>query len=170
MDAFVGGAIPFDDITMLALNYYGPVGEEEEKMNPSEKELVLPATKDSIGQITAMVDEELEALDCSIKAQMQLDVAIDEIYANIASYAYPEGGGEAKVVFSFDEETRTVTLTFTDQGIPFNPLLQEEPDVTLAAEERKEGGLGIFLVRKTMDAVDYRYEDGKNILSIQKKI
>ncbi|MBQ1492634.1 MAG: SpoIIE family protein phosphatase, partial [Blautia sp.] len=170
IDAFVGEAIPFDDITMLALNYYGPQREEEEKMNPFEKEFVMPATKDSIMELTAKVDEQLEALDCSIKSQTQLDVAIDEIYANIASYAYPEGGGQVTVRFSFDEESRAASLTFIDQGIPFNPLLQAEPDLTLAAEERAVGGLGIYLVMKTMDEMDYRYEDGKNILTIKKKI
>ena len=133
-------------------------------------ELTLAATLESITKVTAWIDEQLEALDCPIKPQMQIDVAIDELFGNIVRYAYGESTGNATVQFAFDETTRNVSISFIDSGIPFNPLEQAEPDVTLSAEERKIGGLGIFLVRKTMDHVEYRHEDGKNILTIQKQI
>ena len=136
------------------------------------KKLTLKAARENIPKATAFIDEQLEALDCPMKAQMQLDVAVDELFANISLYAYPggEGTGEAEIGFAFDETAREISITFKDRGIPFNPLKSEEPDVTLSAEKRKIGGLGIFVVKKTMDSMDYRYEDGCNILTVKKHI
>ena len=134
------------------------------------KELTLKATIENIPQVTAFVDKQLEALDCPVKAQMQLDVAVDELFGNIARYAYGNGEGEATIRFSFDPSTHRVAITFMDNGAPFNPLEKTDPDVTLAAEDRAVGGLGIFLVKKTMDQLEYRLEDGRNILTIFKKI
>ncbi|MBQ4428089.1 MAG: ATP-binding protein [Oscillospiraceae bacterium] len=130
-------------------------------------ELTLTATTENIAAVTAFVDEELEKLDCSMKAQMQIDVAIDELFSNIAFYAY-ENGGDATV--RFDYADGVVTLTFIDSGKPYDPTKKDDPDTTLSAEERQIGGLGIFLVKKTMDSLDYRYEDGKNVLTIKKTI
>ena len=134
------------------------------------KEITLKAVIESIPQATSFVDEQLEAIECPMKAQMQLDVAIDELFCNIASYAYGAGEGEATLRFEYDPAARRVILSFIDEGIPFNPLKSAEPDVSLSAEERAIGGLGIFLVRKTMDGMAYRRENGKNILTIQKQI
>ena len=134
------------------------------------KEITLKAIVENIPQATAFIDEALEAVSCSMKAQMQIDVAMDELFANIARYAYARGGGEATVQFSFEKETRTVSITLIDSGIPFNPLSVAEPDTTSSAEDRPIGGLGIFLVRKTMDDMAYAYQDGKNILTIRKKV
>jgi anti-sigma regulatory factor (Ser/Thr protein kinase) len=100
---------------------------------------------------------------------MQIDVAVDELFGNIARYAYPEGAGRATVRIEPDPERQEVSITFLDRGIPYDPLQKEDPDVTLSAEERKIGGLGIYIVKKSMDAVSYRYEDGQNILCILKK-
>ncbi len=132
--------------------------------------LTLEATIDNIPVITDFINEQLEALDCAMKAQLQIDVAIDEVFTNIASYAYPEGAGMATVQIDFDAATRVASIVFEDDGIPFNPLKAKEPDITLSAEERPIGGLGIFLVRKTMDDVRYERRDDKNILTIEKKI
>ena len=134
------------------------------------KELTVPATLQNITVVTAFIDEQLEALDCSMKAQMQIDVAIDELFGNIAHYAYGDATGEATVRFGFDEAARTASIAFIDGGVPFNPLEKADPDVTLSAEERGIGGLGIFMVKKTMDDLTYRYEDGKNILTLYKQI
>ncbi len=134
------------------------------------KEWKGTAAVENIPAVTAFIDEQLEAASCSMKAQMQIDVAVDEVMANIAQYAYGDGTGEAAVRFELDEAERMVRITFADRGIPFNPLERPEPDVNLPAEERQIGGLGIFLVRKTMDGVAYRYEDGQNLLTLQKKI
>ena len=134
------------------------------------KELTVKATLENIPRVTAFVDAQLEALDCPVKAQTQLDVAIDELFSNIARYAYAPDTGEATVRFAFDGESRTVVITLIDSGVPFDPLAQAEPDVTLSAGEREIGGLGIFLVRRIMYSVDYSYENGNNILTIYKRI
>ncbi|MBR6185884.1 MAG: ATP-binding protein [Clostridia bacterium] len=134
------------------------------------KEITVHATVENISKVTAFVDEQLEKLACPMKAQMQLDVAIDELLGNIAHYAYAPGTGDATVRFDFDEAARVVSVTFLDSGVPFDPLVREDPNVHASAAERGVGGLGIYLVKKTMDRVDYRYADGKNILTIQKCI
>lgn len=134
------------------------------------KELTLPAAVESIETATDIINEELEALGCSLKAQMQIDIAVDEILGNIAHYAYAHGTGDVTVRMEASADGRTVTLTFTDGGVPYDPLAAEEPDVTLSAEEREIGGLGIFMVKKTMDEMMYEYRDGKNIFSVKKKI
>ena len=133
------------------------------------KEITLEATVQNIRTIIDWIDGELEQVNCPLKAQMQIDVAADEIMANISSYAYAPDTGNVTVGFSYDESSQTAAVTFTDYGIPFDPLKKEEPDVTLGAEERAIGGLGIFLVRKTMDEVSYHREGEKNILTIRKK-
>ena len=134
------------------------------------KEITVPATMENFSKVTAFVDEQLEGLSCPLKAQTQINVSIDELLSNIARYAYAPGTGVVTVRFCFDADTRTVSISFLDSGIPFDPLSQAAPDINAPAEERAVGGLGIYLVRKTMDRVDYRYADGKNILTIQKCI
>jgi anti-sigma regulatory factor (Ser/Thr protein kinase) len=101
---------------------------------------------------------------------MQIDVAVDELFSNIARYAYAPKSGEATVAFSYDEMAKEVSITFTDTGIPFNPLERSAPDTHVPLERRSIGGLGIHLVRKTMDGMEYEYRDGKNILTIHKLI
>ena len=134
------------------------------------KELTLAATVENIDVVTDFVNEQLEALECPMKAQMQIDIAIDEIFSNIAHYAYDPKVGEATVRVEVAEEPLSVIITFIDGGVPYDPLSAGDPDVTLSAEERTIGGLGIFMVKKSMDEITYHYEGGKNILSIRKKI
>jgi len=134
------------------------------------KELTIAATIENIEAVTAFVDEQLEMLDCPMKAQMQIDIAIDELFGNIAHYAYTPDVGEATVRVEVVEDPLSVIITFIDGGIPYDPLAAADPDITLSAEERTAGGLGIFMVKKSMDEIAYRYENGKNILSIRKKI
>ena len=134
------------------------------------KELRLKALVENIPLVTEFVDAQLEALDCPMKAQMQIDVAIDELFGNIAHYAYGGAEGEATVLFDFDADERLVSITFVDGGAAFDPLAQDDPDVTLSAEDRVAGGLGIFLVKKTMDGVEYRREGDENRLTIHKRI
>ncbi len=134
------------------------------------KEWTFEANIDRISWLTDQVNDELEKLDCPMKAQMQIDVAIDELLANIASYAYDLDAGETTVRFDFDADTRTVSLTFIDSGVPYDPLAKPDPDVTLSVEQREVGGLGIFLVKKTMDDMTYVRRDGRNELTIRKRI
>jgi len=134
------------------------------------KELTIAATVENIETVTEFVNEQLEALDCPMKAQMQIDIAIDELFSNIAYYAYHPETGDATVRVEVTEEPLSVVITFIDRGIPYDPLSGADPDISLRAEERAIGGLGIFMVKKSMDEITYRYEDGKNILSIKKRL
>lgn len=134
------------------------------------KELTIDATVENITQVTAFVDEQLEALGCPMKAQMQLDIAIDEIFGNIAHYAYTPQVGPATVQVEIVKDPLSVVVSFIDKGIPYDPLSREDPDVELSAEERKIGGLGIYMVKKSMDEITYEYKDGQNILRIKKQI
>lgn len=134
------------------------------------KELNISATVENIPVVTAFVDEQLEALNCPLKAQMQIDIAIDELFGNIAQYAYNPDIGSATVRVEVSEDPLAVIITFIDGGIPYNPLKADDPDITLSAEDRPLGGLGIYMVKKSMDAIIYEHRDGKNILSIKKTL
>ena len=134
------------------------------------KEITLDATASNIAVVTDFVNAELEVLGCPSKARMQLDVAIDEVFGNISRYAYGSAVGRATVRLGFDEVEREVTLTFVDSGSEFNPCEAPEPDITLMLEERPIGGLGLFMVKKMMDGMAYRREDGRNILTLRKRI
>ena len=132
------------------------------------KELELEALTDNLPQVISFVDEQLEAADCPMKIQMQIDIAVEEIFVNIAHYAYNPDVGTAKVRVEMLGEPPAVDITFIDNGIPYDPLAKADPDVTLSAEERQIGGLGIFMVKKSMDDVKYEYLDGHNILTLKK--
>ncbi len=134
------------------------------------KELTIAATVENIETVTDFVNEQLEALDCPMKAQMQIDIAIDELFGNIAHYAYNPHVGEATVRVEVIEDPLAVVITFIDKGVPYDPLAKSDPNTTLSAEEREIGGLGIFMVKKTMDDITYEYKDGQNILKIKKNI
>lgn len=133
-------------------------------------EITVPAELEKLKDVNDFIVEKLNELDCSARAQIQIEIAIEEIFVNIAHYAYNPVIGKATVRLSLDEEKEQVFLQFEDEGKPYNPLLREDPDVTLGAEERGIGGLGIYMTKKSMDDVTYCYEDGKNILTIMKKI
>ena len=134
------------------------------------KELTIAAKVENIEVVTNFVNEQLEALDCPMKAQMQIDIAIDELFGNIAHYAYNPVIGQATVRVEVTQDPLAVVITFIDNGVPYDPLAKADPDTTLSAEEREIGGLGIYMVKKTMDDITYEYQDGKNILKIKKNI
>ena len=163
IDLFAGTAPQFDDITMLVFDY-------KKKEGAAMKEKVFSARKEVLGDVIAFTEECLESFECPMKSTMAICVAVEEIFVNIASYAYGDSTGEAVLSFSFDEKERLMTLVVSDEGIPFNPLEREDPDITLSAADRDIGGLGIFITRKTMDTVSYRNENGRNILTMTKKI
>lgn len=131
-------------------------------------ELTLSATLENVAKVTEFVDEQLEARGCSMKAQMQIDIAIDELFSNIANYAYNPTVGPATIRVSVDGDPLAVTILFIDKGIPYNPLEKEDPNIGLSAEERQIGGLGVFMVKQLMDDMSYEYRDGQNILAIHK--
>lgn len=163
IDVFVGDSPQFDDITMLGFYY---AGTEEKKVS----ELTLEAKVENLDEVLAFVDGHLEQLDCPMKAKMQIDVAVEELYVNIAHYAYNPSVGSATVRVEVLQNPLAVSITFIDHGVPYDPLKKPDPDVTLSAEEREIGGLGIYMVKKSMDGIDYEYKDGQNILRIQKNI
>lgn len=134
------------------------------------KELTLDATIENVTAVTSFVDEQLERLGCPPESQAQIDIAIDELFSNIAYYAYNPETGPATVRVEVLEEPLSVEITFIDSGVAYNPLAKDDPDLSLSADEREIGGLGIFIVKKSMDDVAYEYKDGKNILRIRKNI
>ena len=138
------------------------------------KEITLKAVIDNLEEAMSFVSGEAEAMGCSMKNVMTMELVTDEIFSNIVFYAYKGMEEPGDVTIQIDEaeneEGKEIHLTFSDSGIPYDPLSREEPDVTLPAEEREVGGLGIFLVRKKMDDVQYRYEEGKNRLLLIKRL
>ena len=164
IDEFVGDAPQFDDITMLMLDYKSKRGGE------LMTNKTFQARTEALSDILGFVDEMLEKHECPMKIQTALCVAIEEVFVNIAHYAYQGKEGEVRLGIGFDEESRTITFRMADQGVPFDPLQKPDPDITLSAEEREIGGLGIFITKKTMDSVEYAYENGENVLTMTKKI
>lgn len=134
------------------------------------KEITVPAALGELDRVTDFINEELEAQGCPLKAQMQIDIAVEEIYVNIAHYAYHPGVGEATVRCAVGGDPLQVEIQFLDSGTPYNPLAKEDPDTSLPAEERQIGGLGIYMVKKSMDHITYNYGDGKNVLTIKKNL
>lgn len=134
------------------------------------KELTVEAVVENIGKVTEFTDRQLEEFGCPVKVQMQIDIAIDELFGNIAHYAYNPVAGPATVQVEVRQKPLEVIITFIDNGIPYDPLAKGDPDITLSAEEREIGGLGIYMVKKSMDEISYEYKDGQNILKIRKAL
>ena len=134
------------------------------------KELIVEAKRENLLEVQSFIDEQLEEVGCPMTTQIAIDVAVEELFVNIASYAYGQGEGIAVVQVTVHEDPLSVEITFIDNGVQYDPLAKEDPDVTLSAKERKKGGLGIFMVKNTMDNVSYEYKDGKNILTIKKNL
>ncbi|MBQ2662597.1 MAG: ATP-binding protein [Clostridia bacterium] len=133
------------------------------------KEITIEAITDNLDDVIAFVSGELENFGCSVKLQMQIELSVEEIFVNIAHYAYTQEVGMATICVDIDSENM-MSLTFTDRGVPYDPLKKPDPDITLSAEDRQIGGLGIFMVKKYMDDVIYEYKDGQNVLTLKKKI
>ena len=134
------------------------------------KELVVKSLTDNLESVLGFVDSELENCGCSPKTMIQIDIAVEELFVNIAHYAYGSDTGPATIRVERSEDPRAVTITFIDCGMPYDPLAKPDPDTTLSVEEREIGGLGIFMVKKSMDDMTYEYRDGKNILTIKKNL
>ena len=144
--------------------------ERTDKLTFSRNELELEAVDENLAQVQTFVDERLEAADCPPKAQMQIGVAVEEIFVNIAHYAYAPDKGSAAVRVEVGDDPVMVSITFIDQGMPYDPLARTDPDVSLPVSERDVGGLGVFLTKQLMDDVTYSYRDGRNILTLKKKL
>ena len=164
IDEFVGEAPQFDDITMLMFDY------KPQKAGANMTNRTFAAKTESLADILGFVEEMLESYECPMKIQMAVCVAIEEVFVNVAHYAYGDGQGDVTLGIGYDDATGTVTFRMADQGVPFDPLKKPDPDITLSAEDRDIGGLGIFITKKTMDQVTYAYENGENILTMIKKV
>lgn len=134
------------------------------------KTLTVPAKTDELDRITEFVNQELERYDCPMSIQLQIELAIEEIFVNIASYAYHPEDGEAEVRCDILQDPLRVVIQFLDHGKPYDPLAKENADISPEANEEREGGLGILLVKKAMDNIQYAYENGMNILTILKNL
>ena len=132
------------------------------------KNITVEATLENLEVVQNFVSEELENQGCPMKVMMQIEIAVEEIYVNIVHYAYNPTVGEATIRCEVTDNPMQVTIQFLDSGVPFDPLAKEDADITLSAEERDIGGLGIFMVKQSMDEVNYEYKDGKNVLTIKK--
>ncbi len=164
VDGFVQEAEQFDDLTMLCLEYKGA-----QRKTPL-KELTVDATVENVRAVTDFVGEVLEQADCPQKTRRQLNIVVDEVFSNIAQYAYGSALGTATVKAGLEEDGRTLVLIFQDGGMPYDPLSAKDPDTSLSAKDRPMGGLGILLVKKLMDEKTYVYENGQNVLTLRKKI
>ena len=134
------------------------------------KVLRIPARTDQLDAVQAFIDEQLSAIYCSLEEQIQLQIAVEELFVNIAHYAYNPEIGEAIIGCNVDQAPPSITIQFRDRGVPFNPLAREDADISLSAEDRDIGGLGIFMVKDYMDEVTYAYEDGQNVLTLRKTL
>lgn len=134
------------------------------------QELTITATVENLPVVTAFVEKHLENMNCSMKAQTQINIAIDELFGNIAHYAYRPDVGPATVRIEVLKEPLCVVITFIDHGVPYDPLKEKDPNTNLCIEERQLGGLGIYMVKKSMDEISYEYNNGQNILKIKKNM
>ncbi len=161
---YVGDYKQFDDITMLAFEYK----KQSEKRNDTIMKKEFLAKKDELDKVTEFIHEEASKF-VDMKTILKIDVVVEEIFINISNYAYPNTH-DGKVEVEIKNKDNKIIISFKDNGIPFNPLEKKDPDITLSVEEREIGGLGIFMVKKMMDNVEYMYKDNKNILIIEKNI
>ena len=159
--------VPDDGQVKLVRNGVIPDMADDNE-SPINDEIELNAQTENLPSVIEFVETFLERIGCPMKSLMQINVAVDEIFTNIASYAYHSGIGKAKIRLDQLTDPRAVQLTFIDSGIPYDPLAKEDPDVTLSASKRQIGGLGIFMAKKLMDDIKYEYRDGKNILRMKK--
>lgn len=164
---FVKGEPQFDDITMLCLKYLGTAPDEEDMPHA---QLTVPAKVDRLDEVTQFVAQQLEMADGNEEALFDISLAVEEIFVNIASYAYDGGEGDAQIDVCYEPGDRMAQIAFTDSGLPFDPTNRPPMDITQNPGERSIGGLGIHIVKKTMDEVKYRYLGGKNTLTIRKRL
>ena len=134
------------------------------------KKLQLEAKVENLQTVLDFIDGELESAECPMKVQMQIDVAVEELFVNVAHYAYEPETGDVTVSIDTENTPGKTVITLKDSGVPFDPTAKEDPDVTLSAAERQIGGLGIYMVKKSMDSLEYAYDDGCNIVTITKSM
>jgi len=175
IDAFAEGEPQFDDITQICLYYAGetgmePVAQEEESSCSQTEKWTVKAEEENLYPLLDRIEEILTQAGCGSKAGKQIGMAVEEIFINIVSYAYPEGAGNAEILVNIFPDKDLAEITLIDAGVPYDPLAKPDPDPEMSLEERQSGGFGIFMIREAMDEVEYKREDGKNILTIRKRL
>ena len=135
---------------------------------PKSKTITISAETQQLDDVLSFINAPLEALGVSEEEKVVIDIAVEEIYVNIALYAYDPGRGPVTLRWTLEDEPLSIQIDFMDRGTPYDPLAREDPDLTLSAEDRQIGGLGIYMVRKSMDEVSYEYRDGKNCFMMKK--
>lgn len=135
-------------------------------MDKISKELTIDANLENLDNVLQLVEGSLEIAECPMKVIMQIAVCVEEVFVNVANYAYGDKQGDCTITVEIQDNNAKITLI--DRGLPFNPLAKEDPDITLSADERQIGGLGIFMVKKSMDKVFYSNDDGNNIFIMEK--
>ncbi len=164
IDAFVGSAEQFDDITMLSMRYNGGTA------GGIHKKMKIEAKKENLDQVLEFIRSSMDEMTDSVKTKLQMELASEEIFVNIANYAYGAETGNVVIHVDMDRTNSQIAVTFIDSGTPYNPLEKADPDMAATAEDRQIGGLGIYMSKKTSDQMFYRYEDKKNILTIKKNL
>ena len=160
VEEFVGDVSQFDDLTMLCFERKAPGG--------GRQTLCVDATLENYADVIAFIDRLLEQNGCDEENRLRVQLAADEIFTNIVNYAYGAEGGKAEITFSCKDGI--AEITFADNGVPYDPLQKDDPDLTLSPEEMQIGGLGVFIAKNNMDAISYRYENHRNILTMSKNI
>ena len=133
-------------------------------------ELEIDAKLSNLEKVLDFVNSHLSNVECPEKTRIQVDIAVEEIFVNIAHYAYNPEVGKATIRVEISEKPLTISLTFMDSGKPYDPLSRKDPDVSLSSEQRQIGGLGIYMVKKSMDEIQYSYRNGTNMLTFKKKL
>ena len=137
---------------------------------PKSKTITISAETQQLDGVLEFINSPLDALGVPEEEKIVIDIAVEEIYVNIALYAYEPGRGPVTLSWTLEDEPLSIRIDFMDRGTPYDPLAREDPDVTLSAEDRQIGGLGIYMVRKSMDEVSYAYRDGQNCFSMKKRL
>ena len=135
-----------------------------------KEELIIEAVVDNLNAVNLFVHKSIEQFEISKRTLMQLDLVVEEIFVNIANYAYAPNTGLVKILLNMETEPLSISLTFIDSGIPYNPLEQSDPDISLSIDDRQIGGLGIFLTKNFVDDISYQFVNGQNVLRITKSM
>lgn len=139
-------------------------------METQKKEITVAATLENLDKVVCLVEDMLSITSCPAKVKMQIALCLEEVFVNVASYAYDGEEGSCTIAVStqYTDTDGMITLEITDDGRPFNPLEKEDPDISLSADDRQVGGLGIYMVKNYMDYKTYHYKNKKNMLRLDK--
>lgn len=134
------------------------------------KKTRIPAELDNLDNMIDLIISDLNDIVCNKRFVNQVRLSCEEVLVNVISYAYPDGGGEVEIIREIPNDNGEIIIQFIDEGVPYNPLLNPDPDINAPIEDRGIGGLGVYLYKTIMDKVTYERKEGKNILTFVKKL